>query len=100
MSTYQQITFSSSDRLNKTSLAFFLLGMIFKELISFTTYGGFSDDYPLSRCLFCMFFSVLALLLLFAIPEVNQIKNKVDIIGNRLEEVERKMNGSDDENSQ
>ena len=69
--------------LDTTYVSCFLLGVIFKEVVTFVSLGGLGADYPLSKCLFYMFLAFAALLLVF-LPDALSIKEKVALIPQTL----------------
>lgn len=82
---------SPIDNKETTYIACFLLGIIFKEIVTFVTLGGLGEDYPLSKCLFYMFIATVALILL-AVPEAMSTKEKIVKMEKKLSEIESAIN--------
>lgn len=85
------MTKSPTDYKETTYIACFLLGIISKEIVTFVTLGGLGDDYPLSKCLFYMFITTVALILL-AVPEAVSTKEKIVKMEKKLSEIESSLN--------
>ena len=57
-----------------------IIGILMREIITFVISGGLSNDNIFSKCLFIIMLSAMLILLLWTDIEIEEIKDRIDII--------------------